>query len=200
MHASSTAVRSAACSCLLALCCSTGLAQTASTQSGEALAPESTVTTRTTPGNPAAAQPVSAEERNDIAELLRASGAINIARTFSVNLTLQISEMLKKSRPDISASVFDLIGDEVNKVVSASLESKGGLVDLYVQLYHKYFTRDEIKQLTVFYNSPLGRKMQSVSPTLLKDSIAVGQRWGQMISPLIQQRVRERLQQSGVIM
>ena len=197
MYSYSKITQKAVWACLLALGCQVVLAQTepeASTSS-----PNPTIMVPA-PLNPAAGQPISADERSDIAALLHASGAINIARTFSVNLTIQISEMLKKSRPDIPAGVFDLIGDEVNKVVAASLEAKGGLVDLYVQLYHKYFTRDEIKQLTVFYSSPLGRKMKSVSPSLLRDSVAVGQRWGQMISPQIQQRVRERLQQSGVNM
>ena len=45
-----------------------------------------------------------------------------------------------------------------------------------VPLYTTYYTTAEIKELTVFYRSPLGRKMLSVTPRLTAESMAVGQR------------------------
>ncbi|NNG24524.1 DUF2059 domain-containing protein [Telluria aromaticivorans] len=45
-----------------------------------------------------------------------------------------------------------------------------------VPLYATHYTVAEIKELTVFYRTSLGRKMLSVTPRLTAESMAVGQR------------------------
>jgi hypothetical protein len=45
-----------------------------------------------------------------------------------------------------------------------------------VPLYAETYTLDEIRQLTAFYTSPLGRKMQANIPALMSRSFAISQR------------------------
>ena len=50
------------------------------------------------------------------------------------------------------------------------------LKDDLAAIYLKHFTIDEIRQITVFYRSPVGKKMRSVSGAILVDANALAQR------------------------
>ena len=59
-------------------------------------------------------------------------------------------------------------------------------------LYTDNYTVDEIRQLTAFYKTPLGRKMMTLTPRLSAESMAVGQRImmpriGKMMENLMQE-------------
>ena len=79
-------------------------------------------------------------------------------------------------------------GDYREKLVElffAKFQSKdptGPLLDLTVPLYAKYFSDADIKELIVFYQSPIGRKLVSVNPQLLSDvqqgALKIGQDLG----------------------
>jgi hypothetical protein len=45
-----------------------------------------------------------------------------------------------------------------------------------VPLYANNYSLDEIRQLTAFYRTPLGRKMMALTPRLAAESMAIGQR------------------------
>lgn len=151
-------------------------------------------------GNPLASQPISAEEKKDIAELLRVTGALEITKAYSESFIARISARLKKTHPEMPASTFDTARDEVNKVIADALNAKDGLTDLYAQMYHKHFTHEEIKQLIAVYTNPAALKMQAIAPVLAQDAEAAGRRFGEMLNPLIEKNVRERLRKSGVEM
>jgi len=50
-----------------------------------------------------------------------------------------------------------------------------------IPIYSKYYTHDEIKQLITFYQSPLGRKMISVAPSIQQETMNIGQKWGEQL-------------------
>ncbi|MDR2136421.1 MAG: DUF2059 domain-containing protein [Treponema sp.] len=54
-------------------------------------------------------------------------------------------------------------------------------VELFVPIYDKYFSHDDIKGLIQFYESPLGKKMLETTPLLTQESYGIGQEWGQKI-------------------
>jgi len=55
------------------------------------------------------------------------------------------------------------------------------LVDTLIPIYASHFTRPELDQLVRFYDSPLGRHLAEVQPTIAEESIQAGQRWGMVI-------------------
>jgi len=57
----------------------------------------------------------------------------------------------------------------------------GDLLDLIVPIYDKYYSRDEIKGLIQFYETPVGNKMVSVTPQIAVESQAAGRDWGQQV-------------------
>jgi hypothetical protein len=58
---------------------------------------------------------------------------------------------------------------------------RGELEEGYVTLYDRHFTTAEIRELLVFYDSPIGKRFLEVQPALMREGIALGQEWGSRI-------------------
>ena len=58
-------------------------------------------------------------------------------------------------------------------------------------LYARNYTTAELKELTAFYRTPLGRKMLALSPRLSAESMAVGQR---VVAPRLNGLMQEVMQ------
>jgi hypothetical protein len=52
-------------------------------------------------------------------------------------------------------------------------------LNMAVLIYDKYFTHDEIKALSAFYQTPLGHKSIAVLPKLSSELRDAGRKWGQ---------------------
>ncbi|VXB25161.1 DUF2059 domain-containing protein [Massilia sp. 9I] len=61
-----------------------------------------------------------------------------------------------------------------------------------VPLYANNYTVDEIKTLTAFYQSPVGRKMMTLMPKLAGESMAIGQR---VMNPRIGKLMQDVMQE-----
>jgi len=79
---------------------------------------------------------------------------------------------------------------EFMKEVSAE-----GLIDLIIPIYDKHFTHDDIRQLIVFYDSPIGKKLTATLPVITEESMTAGEKWGGELA----EKVMERLQKKGYI-
>lgn len=54
--------------------------------------------------------------------------------------------------------------------------------DIITSIYKKHFTLDELRQYIAFYNTPLGKKVASVTPSIQKESLDLGQEIGANIA------------------
>jgi hypothetical protein len=69
------------------------------------------------------------------------------------------------------------------------------LFEKIIPVYEQNFTDDDIKQLIVFYQSPVGRKMIDKMPVIMQQSMQIGSEWGKQLS----EKVIEKLKQKGYI-
>lgn len=143
---------------------------------------------------------LTAEKRDDTKKLLQVTGGLKVGQAMSEAVVKQMSEAIKKARPDIPPQIFEVLADEVNKTIAEEMSVKGGLIDLMVLLYHKYFTHDEIKELLAFYQTPLGKKAGSLAPVMSQEGLVIGQRWGESLGPKIAERIKARFKQEGIQM
>jgi hypothetical protein len=60
--------------------------------------------------------------------------------------------------------------------------------DISIQVYSKFFTEDELKDLIAFYKSPTGQKMVAVTPELLSESMA---KTSEALLPITEQFIKE---------
>jgi hypothetical protein len=113
---------------------------------------------------------------------MAAAAAIN----GNVNLTpQQKAEQLKKADAEIQASATQM------DVVLADPTLVDDMIAEMVPLYAETYTLDEIRQLTAFYASPLGQKMQARMPELMSRSMQISQR---VMMPRIQKAMAQSQQ------
>ncbi len=142
----------------------------------------------------ARAEELSAGKRADIQKLLQMTGAMAIGAQMSEAVVAQMTDVLRKARPDIPERILNLLRQEVNAVIG---ENVTALEELTIAVYHRHFNQSEIKGMIAFYSTPLGQKTIQVMPVLMRESMDVGQRWGRGLGPTIEARIRGRLQSEG---
>ncbi|WP_395669686.1 DUF2059 domain-containing protein [Rhodoferax sp.] len=145
---------------------------------------------------PAKAQDLSPERRADIEQLLRMTGAVSIGKQMGATMATQMTQLLKKVRPDIPDEVLQALPEEVMGAID---ENIGSLINEMVQLHAKHFNEAEIKGLIAFYSTDLGKKVVSGMPGLVYESTQAGQRWGESIGPIVERRIKARFKRQGVV-
>ena len=53
--------------------------------------------------------------------------------------------------------------------------------------------------MIAFYETPVGKKTIEVTPSLIQESMQVGQRWVQQVMPGVEEKVTARLKAEGII-
>jgi hypothetical protein len=138
------------------------------------------------------------EKKAAIKELLEITGATQMGQMLGNAFAQQMTQVLKKAKPDIDPKAFDIIQEEVESLINEELVVKESLLPYMYAIYHKYLTLEEIKGLIRFYQTPLGRKTISVMPRVTQEAIRAGQSWGQAFGPKLQQRVSDRFSKEGI--
>ncbi len=87
-----------------------------------------------------------------------------------------------------SAGVPENFWDNFRKEVVENLDDVLGELAL---VYQKHYTQEEIKALTVFYESPLGQKLLEKTPIVQQESFAVGKAWGQKLGEKVAREMEE---------
>jgi hypothetical protein len=120
-----------------------------------------------------------ASKRVEIRKLIELTGAANI----SADALRQIIEPLKAGFPGVPEEFWNTFAKEVRS---------DELIDLVIPIYDKYYTRDEIHDLTLFYQSPVGQKTIKVLPKLSADAIEAGQEWGKMVADRAMRKLKDK--------
>ncbi|MBI3323976.1 MAG: DUF2059 domain-containing protein [Candidatus Omnitrophica bacterium] len=146
-------------------------------------------------------------KRTLVLELLQVTDAKNMASTISEAMLQQI----ERSYPQLVAQLLPDVRNTDQEVLRQRLvESRARfskrfrelylqridlgqtIQEVYVPLYAKYFSEQELKDLINFYRSPSGKKALSVMPNLLRESM---QRSSQLLNPKIMDIVKEIIEE-----
>ncbi|MDR0642848.1 MAG: DUF2059 domain-containing protein [Treponema sp.] len=108
-------------------------------------------------------------KRADIVKLLDISNTkMQAAQLFDLMMP-----SLKTIAPDAPVTFWTMFQSKLDM---------DSFVDLFIPVYDKYFTHDEIKGLIQFYESPIGKKLLAVTPLITQDSYGIGQAWGEKLA------------------
>lgn len=66
------------------------------------------------------------------------------------------------------------------------------MTELYIPIYQKYLTIDDLKQIIAFYESPVGKKLASVTPAMTAEGMQLGQQLGMEIATQIQKELKAK--------
>lgn len=118
------------------------------------------------------------KKQQDIKKLLVLTGSDKIA--------IQIIDQMIGTFKITMSQVPDEYWKRVKKKFDA-----GTLVELVIPIYEKHLTHDDIKGLIKFYQSPVGKKLVSVTPDITRESYTVGEKWGRQIAEEIMTELKE---------
>jgi hypothetical protein len=109
-------------------------------------------------------------------------------------MSQQMSQAFKNLAPGSATEIDDVFRQLVPRFVAR----KGELLDQIAALYATEMTLDELNAIVAFYKSPAGEKFSSVQPKILRESMALGQRWGQRIGAEFAEEARRELKKRGI--
>ena len=143
----------------------------------------------------AAADDLTPQKRADIERLLEMTGATRVGKQMATLSAAHMVQSLKANHPEIPPKALEALPAEVGAVFEANI---GTFVTSIIPVYHRYFTAEEVKGMIAFYSTPLGQKAINAMPGLMSESMAIGQKWGESLGPMIAERVRARLKKEGI--
>ena len=106
-----------------------------------------------------------ATKTENIRKVLELTGSGKIGVQVAQNMIVSF----KKVYPSVPDEFWEGFKRELNSEV---------LVEMVIPIYDKYYTETEIKELTDFYATPIGRKVITVTPLISQESMQAGQKWG----------------------
>jgi hypothetical protein len=114
----------------------------------------------------------------DIRQLLTLTGAAALDTKMA---GISLKESLKGNESEFTKKFYERFIYEMTEG-----RAKQWLTNLYIRAYRRYFSPSEIKQLIVFYQTPLGKKISAQLPDLMgdvmKDARQIGMYLGARIS------------------
>lgn len=110
--------------------------------------------------------------------------AVKSGRQLSDKDEAEVNRMLEKYIPEATVAIGQVMTDAA-VITEMRMEM--------APLYARYYTLDEVRGLTAFYASPLGRKMISITPQLSADSMAISQRVMMPRANAVIQRIMKKM-------
>ena len=96
--------------------------------------------------------------------------------TGSAKMGIQIMDQMINTFKSSHSTVNEQFWEDFKKEIKMD-----DINNIIIPIYDKYYTENDIDQLIVFYNSPIGKKMISTMPQVMQESIAAGQKIGKEI-------------------
>ena len=115
-----------------------------------------------------------------------------IRKTVKLKDTIKLMDKVGAFKKEIVAKVFvdafsgvTGIGQEASKEISQIYLNSEAFANHEIKvasIYSKYFTHDEIKELTAFYETPLGKKVIKSNPNIAMECFDAGKELGEEIN------------------
>jgi uncharacterized protein len=88
--------------------------------------------------------------------------------------------------------------NDVATMLHKELDSKGNeIVEQMARAYASRFTEQELKDLLVFYKTPLGQKYIREEPAAIEDGLKRAQQWADTFAETVMARMRTEMQKKG---
>ncbi len=130
--------------------------------------------------------------------LLQLSGMGDIGAQLGPPTAQQIIVALRGANPDLPARADGII-HEVVVTFMRQRADRDDVVGLLIPIYSRHLSSADVRQLTEFYRSPIGRKLVQAIPAISAESGRAGQRWVESIVPSLQSRLSEKLRAEKLI-
>jgi hypothetical protein len=146
-----------------------------------------------TPAAPQQAQPPAAEERPSREDILRLFKAVRLETNLEQVQTAVMSSFEEIMRQTVEERVPTMTAEQRAKVDAYYARNRERSKKLYpipemmedfVPLYQKHFSKADVEAVIAFYGSPIGQRLLDSQPELMREGMA-------MVMPKLQQRLKE---------
>jgi len=138
----------------------------------------------------------------------QAPGPDSMAAARELVVVMQLTDRLKEIVPVIMQTIKPAVVQnrpEVERDFDAMLplmiQIMNSRMDDYVAImsaiYARNFTAPQLREIIAFYRTSTGVVMLEKTPTLMRESLQAGQRFGASIAGELQNRIREELRKKG---
>jgi len=138
------------------------------------------------------------QKRLAIIKLIKISGTMGAVEKFATTTLTQYLDMMRRYRPEIPPRLVEILEDEMKALVTEQVSESNAFMAYFVPIYDKYFTLSEIDGLISFYESDLGKKAVRVMPQVTEECMLAGEKWGESLGPIIEERIMRRLDEEGI--
>jgi hypothetical protein len=143
---------------------------------------------------PALAQAPSPDAMSAARELMLVTKSIEMVKSILPAVANNLKPAVVQGRPEVDRA-YDTILPIVMESMSDRMDKA---VDEIAALYASNFSAQELRELAAFYRSPTGQKLVEKQPLIAKESMAIGQKFGQAVAKEIQGRIVEELRKAGI--
>lgn len=98
----------------------------------------------------------------------------------------QMVDMVKRMQPGISEEQWNVLLTELKG------NAMNELIELIAPVYEKYLALEDLKALTAFYETPVGKKYSAAMPLITTDVMKVSQQWGMGLAKKLQDTVKDQ--------
>ena len=143
-----------------------------------------------TPAMAQAPKPVDAAALAQAKVFLEKSGSAAIGQQMATAILNAQKAGLEQANPGKTAEINEVIG----LMQAEFTKQRPPLIDAMAAVYAQHFTKDELTEVTAFYDSPVGRKMVKEMPQILSESMTVAQTFGQKIAMEVMIKLQPELE------
>jgi hypothetical protein len=136
--------------------------------------------------------------RASVQELVRLSGASALGEQLANQVFRSVVASMRQSNPDLPPRVAVIAEEVASQTFGTLFADEKRVLDLYVPIYQKHFTKAEVDEIVRFYHTPVGQKAIKVMPTVLQESMQASQPWVQEAMPKFTQELERRLEAEGL--
>ncbi len=109
----------------------------------------------------------------------------NSTATYQAGITQMIT-MFKQQSLSVPGEFWASVEEELTKNILSDMAV------MLTPIYKKYLTAEDLSQLIAFYDSPIGKKLATVNPQIVSESMAAGQQWGMSLVPKIKEQMKAK--------
>jgi uncharacterized protein len=127
-------------------------------------------------------------------EVIIAKGATALTQPLVLGVIESAKNVFVPTNPNLTRELND-VAMALHKELDA--KSNNEVVEQMARAYAARFTEQELKDLLVFYKTPLGQKFIKEEPAAIEDGLKNAQRWAEAFSETVMARIRTEMQKKG---
>jgi len=108
-------------------------------------------------------------DQQSVVELMRMQPSYHSMMELAVSEQIDLSDADRK-RLLARLEDFDAFAERFRALFAERLDFSEIIENVYLPLYDKYFSEEELRQMVAFYSTPVGRKTISVMPTVMQEA------------------------------